>query len=215
MKSRPLPLYAFAALIALMLFQSAYSHAEGDPRYELDEETMSVDLCMTCHGTYGQGNQVVGGPSLAGLEVWYIKRQLKLFREGLRGTQPDYIPGYEMRKSVEDLNDEQINSLTSYISNWKPVSLTATLKGDMEKGRQLYSTCAVCHGINGEGNETLGSPGLAGRNDWYMLRQLKLFESGYRGSHPEDTAGRQMRSIMQSLSSEQDMIDVLTYVNTL
>lgn len=213
MKSRSL--YAFVPLITLSLFWTAHSQAETESRYQQDEETMTVDLCMTCHGTYGQGNQAVGGPSLAGLEPWYLERQLRLFRDGLRGTHLDYIPGYEMRQSVEALDNEQISSLSLYIANWQPASATATLEGDVEKGRQLYTTCAVCHGINGEGNQTLGAPGLAGRNDWYMLRQLKLFKSGYRGSQPDDMAGRQMRSMMQSLGSEQDMIDVITSVNTL
>lgn len=213
MKSRTL--YACIPLITLTLCWSSHGRTEGESRYQLDEETRTVDLCMTCHGTYGQGNQAVGGPSLAGLEPWYLEHQLRLFRDGLRGTQPDYIPGYEMRRSVEALDDEQISSLIQYITNWKPASPTATLEGDAENGRRLYTTCAVCHGINGEGNQTLGAPGLTGRNDWYMLRQLKLFKSGYRGSQPEDTAGRQMRSMMQSLGSEQDMVDVLTYVNTL
>lgn len=206
----------FSLIMTVMIISMAsQSRADDLSAPQASEALISVDLCMTCHGSYGQGNPVVGGPSLAGLEPWYLERQLKLFRDGLRGQQPDYIPGYEMRKTVEAMSDTQISNLTQFIANWSPTSAESTLEGDIENGRDLYSTCAVCHGAQGEGNKVLGAPGLSGRNDWYMLKQLKLFSSGYRGSHPDDTAGRQMRSMMESLQSEQDMIDVLTYVNAL
>ena len=48
-----------------------------------------------------------------------------------------------------------------------------------------------------------------------MLRQLKLFKSGYRGSHPDDSGGAQMRAGMQALETDRDMSDVLAYINTL
>lgn len=213
MKTRP-PQF-LASIIILALPWACHSLAEGVPQYQVDEESATIDVCMTCHGTYGQGNPAVGGPSLAGLEPWYLGRQLQLFRDGLRGSQRDYIPGYEMRETARSMSDEQINNLSLYISNWEPVAPESTLEGDIQHGQQLYTSCAACHGISGEGNEALSAPGLADRNDWYLLKQLKLFKSGYRGSHPDDTAGRQMRDMIQVLESEQDMIDVLSFINTL
>lgn len=65
------------------------------------------------------------------------------------------------------------------------------------------------------GNELLAAPALADQNDWYLLSQLKLFKSGYRGSHPEDVYGLRMQVVLPVLNSEQDMIDVLAYINSI
>ena len=89
------------------------------------------------------------------------------------------------------------------------------IHGHQLRHQGSYANCAACHGADGQGNEALGAPGLVGRNDWYMFRQIKLFKSGYRGVHPDDTAGRLMRPSTQSLKSDQDVNDVLVYINSL
>ena len=66
-----------------------------------------------------------------------------------------------------------------------------------------------------DGNEALGAPALRGRDDWYLRRQVKLFQSGYRGRHPEDVSGAQMRAAVGALTSEQDIDDVLAYISSL
>ncbi|MBT78664.1 MAG: cytochrome c oxidase subunit II, partial [Chromatiales bacterium] len=76
-------------------------------------------------------------------------------------------------------------------------------------------TCSACHGVDGKGNEALGSPDLTIPNDWYLVRQLRNFKSGRRGSHPGDTYGMQMRASMQLLADNEAIIDVVSYINTL
>lgn len=183
----------------------------------LDTSYQSVGnkICATCHGAYGQGNPVVGAPSLAGLEPWYLRKQLLDFREKRRGIQPDYIPGYEMQAAVQKISDVEIESVIEDVGSWETRDYTTTLIGNINSGAQLYSSCAACHGADGNGNQALGAPSLAGRDDWYLLKQIKLFQSGYRGAHPEDIAGAQMRAAVDTLESEQDINDVLAYINTL
>lgn len=202
----------------LLLSPSLGNRTASAQQYELIDtstQPLSNRICATCHGSDGHGSPVVGGPSLAGLEPWYIKKQLQNFRSNYRGTQTDYIPGFEMRASVERLSDEEIDTVISYIETWEPLEPTATISGDSNHGSELYLMCAACHGVNGEGNELLGAPGLSGRDDWYMFRQIKLFQSGYRGSHPDDMAGQQMRASIRALESDQDINDVLAYISTL
>ena len=206
--------FTATAIVWLLALQQSVSAQQ----YELidsSSQPLSNRICVTCHGSYGHGNPVVGGPSLAGLEPWYVKKQLQNFRSRYRGTQKDYLPGYEMRASVENLSDEEIETLVAAIQTWEAKKPVATISGDVSHGAELYASCAACHGASGEGNELLGAPGLAGRDDWYMLRQLKLFKSGYRGSHPDDSGGAQMRAGMQALETDRDMSDVLAYINTL
>lgn len=202
-------LYLLVALVSSSLWAEQYS------LLDTDVQPLSNKVCATCHGANGVGNPVVGGPSLAGLEPWYLRKQLLSFRAGHRGTDGDYIPGYEMQDSVARLGDEEIEELVAYISAWDPASSPATLNGDTGHGSELYVGCAACHGVNAEGNAALNAPALASRDDWYMLRQLKLFKAGTRGGHPDDLLGAQMRAAITSLITEQDMIDVLAFIKTL
>lgn len=203
------------ALVLLAPAQHQLVSAQQYDKLDLDNQPLSNKVCATCHGGYGVGNPIVGGPSLAGLEPWYLKRQLEGFRAKYRGNEAAYVPGREMQASVATLSDAEIEDLVSYIETWKPVVPEQTITGDANNGSALYASCAACHGINAEGNELLGAPALVGRDDWYMARQLKLFMSGNRGGNPEDTYGQQMRAGVQALTTEQDVNDVLAYINTL
>lgn len=203
------------ALVLLVATQQQSVSAQQYDKLDLDSQPLSNKVCATCHGSYGVGNPIVGGPSLAGLEPWYLKRQLESFRAKYRGDNKNYVPGNEMQASVARLSDTEIEGLVSYITTWTPVTPEQSISGDANNGSELYASCAACHGINGEGNELLGAPALIGRDDWYMARQLKLFMSGDRGGNPDDVYGQQMRAGVQALNSEQDINDVLAYINTM
>jgi len=41
--------------------------------------------CIACHGESDQGNKELEAPSIAGLDDWYISRQLEKFKSGHRG----------------------------------------------------------------------------------------------------------------------------------
>jgi cytochrome c553 len=203
----------FTAGFAFALFLTRPVAAEE--QWPLSEEPLGVQLCMTCHGAFGQGSPVVGGPNLAGMEPWYLRRQLELFRVGGRGYEKAYIPAYEMRKTAEVFSDADIAELVDTITAWPAVEVSNTLVGDAGRGASLYQPCAACHGLQAEGNELLGAPALHNRNDWYLLKQLKLFKSGWRGKHPEDPAGAQMQVQLAALATEADMLDVLSYIGQL
>ncbi len=196
----------------LLLAPGAALHAESNFP---PDAPLSADVCMTCHGGYGQGSEVVGGPKLAGMEPWYIKRQLQGFRSGFRGTAADYIPAFEMRATAAILSDVEIDGVVADIAQWPDVALEPTVQGDTMAGQELYASCAACHGAMAEGNEALAAPALAGRNDWYLLRQLELFSNGQRGAHADDTAGQQMRAMMGSLPDAASWRNVISYISTL
>ena len=211
--TRLLAVIALTASIAGL--SSVNAVAQQYAAVDTTNQPLSNEVCATCHGGAGQGNPVVGGPSLAGLEPWYLRKQLENFRAGIRGSQKDYIPGNEMQASVARLSDAEIDDLVDTIAGWEGIENDHTIEGDLSNGQALYANCAACHGADGEGNEALGAPGLGGRNDWYMFRQIKLFKSGYRGVHPDDTAGWLMRPSTAALKSDQDVNDVLAYINSL
>jgi hypothetical protein len=47
------------------------------------------------------------------------------------------------------------------------------------------------------------------------VTQLKNFLAGYRGNQPGDTYGQQMAIMARTLASEGDIINVVSYINTL
>ena len=205
----------FKLLACAALFTAGAASAQQYQDVVTGSQSLANKVCVTCHGGLGKGNPVVGAPRLAGIEPWYLRNQLQAFRANYRGTQKDYIPGYEMQDSVARLSDEEIENLVAYVGTWSTEENAPTITGDANRGSELYLACAACHGVNGEGNEALAAPGLTQKDDWYLFRQLKLFQSGYRGSHPEDQRGLQMRAGSSSLTTEQDINDVLSYINTL
>lgn len=74
------------------------------------------DVCMQCHRYNGTGELVFKTPPLIGLQDWYIERQLRKFRDGLRGADKRDIKGAKMHMVVNDLSDADLRGVASYIS---------------------------------------------------------------------------------------------------
>jgi cytochrome c peroxidase len=92
---------------------------------------------------------------------------------------------------------------------------SADAAGDAAVGRGRFGLCEACHGVRAEGNAALEAPALAGREGWYLTRQLGNFRAGRRGTATEDRLGQQMRPMAATLESEQAVEDVVAYVTTL
>ena len=180
-----------------------------------EREPFDDRYCTTCHGADGRGNEGVQAPRLAGMEAWYLQRQLENYRDGIRGAHPDDIEGLAMQPMAAGLTDASIQDIIEWVDSWDYVPATPTISGDIAAGESLYQTCATCHGPSAEGNEALGAPALAGQNDWYMVTQLRNFLAGYRGVHPQDVYGAQMRVMTTSLGGEEDILNVVAYINSL
>ena len=176
----------------------------------------SFVLCASCHGQQGEGNMAMNAPSLAGLPPWYIERQLKYYKQGIRGTHEKDQFGKQMAPMANMLADDAaIRNVTAYLETLEPRPAQSTLAGDPIKGASHYNTCGACHGALAQGNYALQAPRLAGQQDWYLKRQLENFRTGIRGTHKQDTYGHQMVLMARSLHNEQSIDDLLAYLNTL
>ncbi len=89
-----------------------------------------------------------------------------------------------------------------------------TVAGNVDRGAELYRDCANCHGADGMGI-AMNAPRMTGISDWYLLNQLNNFKAGIRGTHPADLHGKQMGFMSRMLLNEQDMRDVVAYINAL
>lgn len=188
------------------------SREPGDP--ETGEQLYAT--CVSCHGPEGQGNQQLNAPKLAGLDSWYVIRQLEKFKSGARGTNPDDTYGQQMRAFANTLaNRAAMADVAAYIESLPDEPVEDTVSGDAAHGRRLYRTCGACHGDRGQGSHAQNAPRLAGMSDWYQLRQLENFKQGVRGRHEGDYYGTQMAEMARMLTDEQAVRDVIAYINTL
>lgn len=79
-------------------------------------ETKYNEICVTCHGAQGEGNQVLGAPPLARASDWYLRAQLHNFKSGIRGVDPRDTSGMSMRPMAMQLSEEDMDNVVSYIS---------------------------------------------------------------------------------------------------
>ena len=185
----------------------------------------AYNICASCHGANGEGNQALNAPKLQGLPDWYIARQLQAFKRGIRGQNPRDQYGQQMRPMAAGLSAEAVIDVASYIAMLRagieplkvaaaPAASSSSSAGSAA-GKAAYGTCLACHGANGEGNQALNAPRIAGQKVWYLERQLHNFWKGVRGAHANDTFGKTMAPMAAGLASDQAVSDVAGYVATL
>jgi cytochrome c oxidase subunit 2 len=174
-------------------------------------------VCASCHGQQGEGNQALNAPKLNGLQSWYIERQIKYYQQGVRGAHPDDQFGRQMAPMANMLTtDDAIRNVAAYISQLPVTSPTASVSGDSSRGMSIYnSNCAACHGKDGQGSWATDAPAIAGMSDWYLVSQLHNFKASIRGAHSEDDYGEQMVSFSTAMRNEQQLNDVVSYLNSL
>lgn len=207
---------AYIALIAAAIGIAVIAGC-GTPS-TADRGRQLYETCMPCHGVSGEGNLALRAPAIAGLPKWYLAAQLTKFKTDVRGAHPDDQEGHRMRPMARLLvlvND--VDLVAEHVSKMPGVwqapdfAMADTAAGAMN----FRNICATCHGQNAEGNEAMGAPPLARQHDWYMVAQLKKFQSGMRGSNPDDVFGAQMRAMSTTLADSVAMHDVVSYVKSL
>lgn len=193
-------------------FASLQAEPEGDP---VAGQTHYA-VCSACHGAQGEGNKAVNAPKLAGQEWTYLERQLHNYKKGIRGSAEGDTLGQQMAGMAATLPDDKaVRDVVTYIGTLPDERPQPTVTGDPNRGKSFYTTCQFCHGPQGQGYWTMNAPRLAGMDDWYMADQLRKFRDGIRGSHPRDLYGKQMAMMADLFHNEQDLIDLVAYLNEL
>ena len=92
------------------------------PAYQVDAAAAErgqalYRVCAACHGEDGAGNPDTQAPRLAGQHPWYLERQLRNFRAGVRGVDTADVNGRMMRPMANGLPDDQaVTDVVAYIS---------------------------------------------------------------------------------------------------
>ena len=200
-----------AGILAAVLFAHAALATAG----AADGRSLYAS-CVPCHGKQGEGLAAVKAPAIAGLESWYVERQLKNSAAGIRGAAAGDVEGATMRAAaLIPKNDAERAAIATHIAGLalrrttQPATSTA---GSVTNGRNYFNAlCSACHGANGKGNQQLGAPRLAGASPDYLARQFAAFKSGRRGAHANDKLGAQMRAIATMLPDPRTEQDVIAY----
>jgi len=206
-------LFVVGITLALGIMSAENANAAGDPA----KGKAAYAVCAACHGANGKGNKALNAPRIAGQEPWYLERQLKNYKGGIRGADPKDTYGMQMRPMALTLaNDQAVSDMAAFLSSM-PVSKSSesTVKGDATAGKASYMICQTCHGPKGGGNRALNSPKLTGLQDWYIVRQLKNFKAGIRGTKSGDLFGMQMRPMAMTLANDAAINNVAAYIATL
>jgi cytochrome c oxidase subunit 2 len=204
-----------AAFQAWLDHQSTFAQVSARPPGDAAAGKALYAVCASCHGANGEGNVAMNAPRLSGQLPWYLERQLRQFKQGVRGAHQQDVFGKMMAPMAATLPDDAaIANVAAYIATLPDVRIAPTIKGNADHGRQRYATCAACHGESGQGIMATNAPRLKGMSDWYLARQLKNFKTGVRGAHPQDVQGGQMALFAETLADDAAIGDVLSYINT-
>lgn len=201
-----------------------FAETQGRPVGDAARGAATFLTCTACHGPQGQGVAPTGtltgnnAPKLAGQDAWYIRRQIANFQSQRRGREDPIAIAMQPMSNLL-VSPQTLEDVIAHIATLPDERPAPTIVGDAEHGRELWQTCAVCHGNAGQGNWSMNAPRLAGMSDWYLRRQLVNFRQEdrtvRRGGHPEDIYGDQMNLIGVMLKTDSAIDDVLAYINTL
>jgi cytochrome c oxidase subunit 2 len=198
--------------IAALLVSSNQAFAVGDAAAGM---TLYA-TCAVCHGLQAEGNEELRAPKLAGQADWYLTRQLRNFKAGIRGADKMDTYGQQMAPMAATLvDDNAIANVAAFVKSLPDTPVETKVTGDAARGKAAYAACATCHWRKAEGMQAMDAPRLAGMSDWYLVQQLQNFRSGLRGKHPKDAYGMQMSPMAATLASDQAINDVIAYINSI
>jgi cytochrome c oxidase subunit 2 len=102
-----------SAYVAALPKTSTAATEKGDLR---KGNNLYQGKCGACHGGAAEGNPALKSPRLAGLDAAYLKRQFANFRDGLRGTDAQDIPGRQMAMMAKALtNEKELDDVIAFI----------------------------------------------------------------------------------------------------
>ena len=151
------------------LVNASLEQIEADPKlqaYALSAgASVFGDNCATCHGTGGTGAK--GYPYLRD-DVWIwggqlsdIEHTLQVgIRSGHANARMSQMPAFGRDQL---LTGDQIGDLTEYVT---ALSRRKADKVAVARAAPVFQAqCAVCHGVEGRGNQAVGAPNLTDQ-DW-------------------------------------------------
>lgn len=201
-------------LMLLMIFMMKVSLSWAGPV----GSDLYAQHCAICHGSNGKGG--VGVPLalpsfLDSVSNEYLSRSIHLGRPG------------RVMPAFAELSEAEITAIVQHIRGWSkqkaPVFSGLTIKGDKEKGGQLFQQhCAVCHGVDAQGGTGTGVTYSRPRD--HVIIAPALANAGFLGAASDEMIkqtlmngrkGSPMISFIEQGLSEREIEHVVAYVRSL
>jgi cytochrome c oxidase cbb3-type subunit III len=151
-----------------------------------------------CHGQDGTAGD--RGPALAERRRYLRTSERDLFdaiKHGIAGTLMPASP----------LPDADVSKVVAYIRSLRATAIDAPVDGDVEHGRQVFSTkgrCSECHMLNGRGG-LLGPDlsNIAGERSVRLIRESLTMArphmpAGYQPVQVSTTDGQNIRGVLKN-----------------
>ncbi len=87
----------------------------GERVYRAGNVGNKVPACAGCHGPAGHGNPLAAYPRIGGQHATYVATQLRAYKSGARGTDPNQM----MRNVAALLSEEEIDAVASYVQGMR------------------------------------------------------------------------------------------------
>lgn len=126
--------------------------------------------CAGCHADDGN-NKDPKTPRLAGLDAEYLVAAVEAYRSGDRAHDV-------MREAVSALRESDIKDMAAYYASKEPKALPIRKPLTIE---EWAARCDRCHGPAGRSKDPR-FPILAGQDETYLAKTLKLYHGGSRPS---------------------------------
>ena len=72
-------------------------------------------VCATCHGADGLGDEILRAPPIVQLPDWYLVQELQNYRSGARGANPADTWGITMRANVITMSNQAMEDVIAYV----------------------------------------------------------------------------------------------------
>ena len=133
-----------------------------------------AQTCLGCHGipTYTNVYPTYHVPRLAGQHADYISAALQAYRNGDRGHKT-------MIAQSHRLGDQDTLDVAAYFASLDsaPADSQVVIPEELQ---QLVTTCAACHGNDGNSPAALGFPKIAGQVEDYLYHSFLAYKQGAR-----------------------------------
>jgi cytochrome c553 len=187
MRRSLIALAASGLLVSPILAAASGDIAAGKEKYA---------TCAACHGADG-GGQGGAFPKMTGLGEAETAKKLTAYREGDQAYLESVGLGGRygtMAPNAAGLSDEDIADLAAYIADEfggagggdqaaggeaaAAAAAAEIAQADVERGMALYTSCAICHGEQGEGGHLMDAPKLKGLPASQVASLLKVYRKG-------------------------------------
>ena len=162
-------------------FEKSFANPDAKTLYAMGESVFLVQ-CSACHGITGDG---INGKA-ADLAVWGSEEGI--YNAIINGSKGLEYPMGEMPAGMAD--EEGAKAIAAYIA--KEISGIKKTKNEnlVASGKELFATCAACHGEDGKGMEG-NSPDLSKYGTASFIEDvLQRGKKGAIGTMPKFSDGR-------------------------